>query len=82
MIELYSGLFTPLLLLLSTRIHPSVSRRRVAHFPAREAERLTLLADPGSRDVLARTRVITEAAEAREVVQRLLASGRLSAKRG
>jgi hypothetical protein len=42
----------------------------------REAERLSLLADAGSRDVLARTRVIHEAAEASTVIQQLLASGR------
>jgi hypothetical protein len=47
----------------------------MAAYRGREAERLTLLADPVSRDVLSRTTVVTEAAESRVIVQRLLANG-------
>jgi len=47
----------------------------MAAYRGREAERLTLLADPASRDVLSRTTVVTEAAESRAIVQRLLANG-------
>lgn len=46
-----------------------------AAYHKRESERLTLLADPASEDVLSRTTVISEVPEARAVVQRLLANG-------